>query len=204
MKKKLGIISGFGNYKSVTNLINYLNISFTEVINPEDMDQCSHLILPGVGSYAGVMGELKKRNFVDQLKKNILVDKKYFLGICVGMQVLTSVGFEVKETTGLDIIKGETVKIKANNIKLPNIGWHDLENINKTSKLFNGIDEGSSFYFLHSYVVETNFNKYITSNIKLESSIIASIELNNIFGVQFHPEKSQQNGLKLIKNFIEL
>ena len=112
MKKKLGIISGFGNYKSVTNLINYLKISYTEVVNPEDMDQCSHLILPGVGSYAGVMDELKKRNFINQLKKNILVDKKYFLGICVGMQVLFSVGLEDKQTEGLGILKGRVIRFK--------------------------------------------------------------------------------------------
>tara|TARA_B100000029_G_scaffold363997_1_gene357144 strand:- start:429 stop:1043 length:615 start_codon:yes stop_codon:yes gene_type:complete len=204
MVKKLGIISGFGNYKSVSNLINYLKIDFIKIIKPDDMNACTHLIFPGVGSYIGVMENLKKRNLIESLKKNILIDKKYFLGICVGMQVLTSVGFEGQESDGLDIIKGKTVKIQSTEIKLPNIGWHDLEIVNKNSRLFNGIKNNSSFYFLHSYVVELENEKLVTSKINLETHFASSIEMNNIFGVQFHPEKSQQNGLRLIKNFIEL
>lgn len=204
MKKKLGIISGFGNYKSVANLIDYLKKDFIQIIKPEDMNLCTHLIFPGVGSYINVMENLKKRNLLENLKKNILVDQKYFLGICVGMQVLTSIGFEGQETEGLDIIKGKTVKIQSTEIKLPNIGWHDLEIVNKKSRLFNGIQNSSSFYFLHSYVVEPYDKNLITSEINLKTHLTSSIEMNNIFGVQFHPEKSQQNGLKLMKNFIEL
>ena len=204
MEKKLGIISGFGNYKSVANLMEYLKNDFIEIVNPKDMDVCTHIIFPGVGSYIGVINQLKKRNLIDALKKNILIDKKFFLGICVGMQVLTSIGFEEKESKGLNIFKGKTVKIKSNKIKLPNIGWHDLDILNKNSRLFNGIENGSSFYFLHSFAVQLDNNELITSKINLETQITSSIEMDNIFGVQFHPEKSQQNGLKLMKNFLEL
>jgi len=204
MEKKLGIISGFGNYKSVANLMEYLKNDFIEIVNPKDMDVCTHIIFPGVGSYIGVINRLKKRNLIDTLKKNILIDKKFFLGICVGMQVLTSIGFEEKESKGLNIFNGKTVKIKSNKIKLPNIGWHDLDILNKNSRLFNGIENGSSFYFLHSFTVQLDNNELITSRINLETQITTSIEMDNIFGVQFHPEKSQQNGLKLMKNFLEL
>ena len=203
MKKRLGIISGFGNYKSVVNLIEYIKKDFKEIKSPNDINECTHIIFPGVGSYISVINQLKKKKLIEPLKKALLLDKKNFLGICVGMQVLTTFGYEEKKFNGLDIISGETIKIKSKKTRLPNIGWHDIKILKKDSKIFNGIEDRSTFYFLHSYSVQLSDDSFVSSKITLENEVVSSIENDNIYGVQFHPEKSQENGLKLINNFLK-
>ena len=203
MKKMLGIISGFGNYKSVVNLIEYIKKDFKEIKSPNDINECTHIIFPGVGSYISVINQLKKKKLIEPLKKALLLDKKNFLGICVGMQVLTTFGYEEKKFNGLDIISGETIKIKSKKTRLPNIGWHDIKILKKDSKIFNGIEDRSTFYFLHSYSVQLSDDSFVSSKITLENEVVSSIENDNIYGVQFHPEKSQENGLKLINNFLK-
>ena len=204
MKKMLGIISGFGNYKSVVNLIEYIKKDFKEIKSPNDINECTHIIFPGVGSYISVINQLKKKKLIEPLKKALLLDKKNFLGICVGMQVLTTFGYEEKKFNGLDIISGETIKIKSKKTRLPNIGWHDIKILKKDSKIFNGIEDRSTFYFLHSYSVQLSDDSFVSSKITLENEVVSSIENDNIYGVQFHPEKSQENGLKLINNFLKI
>ena len=204
MKKMLGIISGFGNYKSVVNLIEYIKKDFKEIKSPNDINECTHIIFPGVGSYISVINKLKKKKLIEPLKKALLLDKKNFLGICVGMQVLTTFGYEEKKFNGLDIISGETIKIKSKKTRLPNIGWHDIKILKKDSKIFNGIEDRSTFYFLHSYSVQLSDDSFVSSKITLENEVVSSIENDNIYGVQFHPEKSQENGLKLINNFLKI
>tara|TARA_Y100000590_G_scaffold465482_1_gene637912 strand:- start:339 stop:953 length:615 start_codon:yes stop_codon:yes gene_type:complete len=204
MKKRLGIISGFGNYKSVVNLIEYIKKDFKEIKSPNDINECTHIIFPGVGSYINVIDQLKKKKLIDPLKKALLSDKKNFLGICVGMQVLTTFGYEEKKFNGLDIVSGETIKIKSKKTRLPNIGWHDIKILKKDSKIFHGIEDRSTFYFLHSYSVQLSDDSYVSSKITLENEVVSSIENDNIYGVQFHPEKSQENGLKLINNFLKI
>ena len=204
MKKMLGIISGFGNYKSVVNLIEYIKKDFKEIKSPNDINECTHIIFPGVGSYISVINQLKKKKLIEPLKKALLIDKKNFLGICVGMQVLTTFGYEEKKFNGLDIISGETIKIKSKKTRLPNIGWHDIKILKKDSKIFNGIEDRSTFYFLHSYSVQLSDDSFVSSKITLENEVVSSIENDNIYGVQFHPEKSQENGLKLINNFLKI
>ena len=203
MKKRLGIISGFGNYKSVVNLIEYIKKDFKEIKSPNDINECTHIIFPGVGSYISVINQLKKKKLIEPLKKALLLDKKNFLGICVGMQVLTTFGYEEKKFNGLDIISGETIKIKSKKTRLPNIGWHDIKILKKDSKILNGIEDRSTFYFLHSYSVQLSDDSFVSSKITLENEVVSSIENDNIYGVQFHPEKSQENGLKLINNFLK-
>lgn len=202
--KKIGLLNyGSGNYLSVFNAINYLNYQIKEIIKPDDFSEIDHIILPGVGSYGNCMDKLKKMNLIDDLLQNIVFKKKYFLGICVGMQVLSTLGEEFETNLGLDIIKGKTKKLSTNKLKIPHMGWSEI-NINKKSEIFKEIKDRSSFYFLHSFHLKADDTKLVTSSINYDEQVVSSVQYNNIYGVQFHPEKSQRNGLKLLKNFCEL
>ncbi len=202
--KKIGLLNyGSGNYLSVFNAINYLNYQIKEILKPEDFLEIDHIILPGVGSYGNCMDKLKKMNLIDHLLENILIKKKYFLGICVGMRVLSTLGEEFETNLGLDIIKGKTEKLSTNKLKIPHMGWSEIK-INKESEIFKEIKDHSSFYFLHSFHLNADDKKLVTSSINYDQQVVSSVQYDNIYGVQFHPEKSQRNGIKLLKNFCEL
>ena len=194
-----------GNYKSVSNILEYLNINFIEINKSSDLNKVSHIILPGVGSYNNLVSKLKTNNLFDEILYQIDVKKTFYLGICVGMQILSSYGLENIKTEGFDLIEGEVVKIPVYNEILPNIGWHNIILDNKNSPLFKNIEVNEMFfYFVHSYYFNTKNKENLTSSIFCENKITASVEKDNIFGVQFHPEKSQAGGLKVLKNFCNL
>ena len=194
-----------GNYKSVSNILEYLNINFIEINKSSDLNKVSHIILPGVGSYNNLVSKLKTNNLFDEILYQIDVKKTFYLGICVGMQILSSYGLENIKTQGFDLIKGEVVKIPVDNEILPNIGWHNIILDNKNSPLFKDIEVNEMFfYFVHSYYFNIKNKENLTSSIFYENKITASVEKDNIFGVQFHPEKSQAGGLKILKNFCNL
>ena len=194
-----------GNYKSVSNILEYLNINFIEINKSSDLKKVSHIILPGVGSYNNLVSKLKTNNLFDEILYQIDVKKTFYLGICVGMQILSSYGLENIKTEGFDLIEGEVVKIPVYNEILPNIGWHNIILDNKNSPLFKNIEVNEMFfYFVHSYYFNIKNKENLTSSIFYENKITASVEKDNIFGVQFHPEKSQAGGLKVLKNFCNL
>jgi glutamine amidotransferase len=201
--KKIGVINGFGNFKSVKNIFNYLDCDFVEIDNYKELNQVTHIILPGVGSYDNVIAQLKKRELFNALQEQILSFNKYYLGICVGMQILSTLGCENDKVNGFNFIPGETKKIEVKKEKLPNMGWHQIIK-KRDSSLFKNIDDSDSFYFLHSYEFRADNIDHITTIINYEEQVVSSIESNNIFGVQFHPEKSQMSGIKIITNFINL
>lgn len=201
IKKKIGIIDhNYGNFSSVFNAIEFLHVEFGVISHPDQFNEYSHFILPGVGSYLELMKKLSKKKLINSII-DVIDQKKLFLGICVGMQILTDYGEEFIKSNGLKLIDGSTTKMNTNEI-LPHVGWNEIL-IDKKSKLFDGIKNKSEFYFTHSYVVECD-NKYVSSNFEYGSNFISSIEKQNIFGVQFHPEKSQKNGLRLLNNFCNL
>lgn len=200
---KIGIINGFGNFKSVKNIFNYLNCDFIEIDNYKKLDQATHIILPGVGSYDNVIADLKKRDLFNALLDQISNSNKYYFGICIGMQILSTLGHENNEVYGFNSIPGETKKIKVIKERLPNMGWHQIIR-KKDSVLFKNINDDDTFYFLHSYQLIADNIDHVTSIINYEEQIVSSVESNNIYGVQFHPEKSQISGIKIIKNFINL
>lgn len=202
----IGVINyGSGNFRSVVNVLNFLEINFSEINNHKNIKNCTHIILPGVGSYSDLMLRLKKINLLEELRYQILEKKTFFLGICVGMQVLSSFGSENEKTNGLNLIEGVVEKIPTNNFKLPNIGWHSITLKKKNSKLFaNILDSEMFFYFVHSYYFKLKNNNECSSFIEYDGRISASVEKNNIYGVQFHPEKSQIGGCKLLRNFCKL
>lgn len=196
------IDSGSGNIGSVQNALNHLEIKSKISNEKKDIINASHLILPGVGSYINFMKNLKSLKLIDILKENVMIKKKPFLGICVGMQVLSTFGLENERYSGLNLIKGE-VRIIPTTYKLPHIGWNAI-NIIKDDKILTEITNQSYFYFVHSYYFFLENDKYVLSKTSYGSDLPSIIKKENIYGVQFHPEKSQKIGLKFLKNFSQI
>lgn len=198
----IGIINyGSGNIFSIKNIVHHLGFKCKIISNPCDLKKYNKIILPGVGSYNNCMKQLIKKKFASEIKKYVKNKKNFFLGICVGAQVLTEFGYENGKFRGLGLIPGSTILIKTK-FNLPNIGWNSNKII-KNDKIFKDINNLSDFYFLHSYFIKTK-KKFIISTINYGKTITATIKYKNIYGVQFHPEKSQINGIKIIKNFLNL
>tara|TARA_B100000579_G_C22798624_1_gene838509 strand:+ start:162 stop:785 length:624 start_codon:yes stop_codon:yes gene_type:complete len=193
---------GSGNVKSVFNILTYLGYEAKISNSKSEINESSHIVLPGVGSFKASMEKIKKKISLDTLHKEIITFEKPFLGICVGMQVLMEKGFEDGENSGLGWFKGEVKKLEVEKSPLPHIGWNDIE-IKSESLVLDGIKNLSSFYFVHSFAVDTNSSNILTTTT-YENSFCSAIAKKNIFGVQFHPEKSQKAGQKLLKNFCSL
>ena len=198
-----------GNISSVIN-------SFSEVANNKlDLEVTSDLnkikssdkvVLPGQGSFKSCVDALNNINgLVDTLNEFAINDKKPLLGICVGLQMFADIGYEETETKGLGWIPGKVSKIDNQNgkYKLPHIGWNEI-NIVKESKIFKDIENNSHMYFVHSYEFIPEDKSVISATTDYSSNIVCSVEKENIFGTQFHPEKSDKMGLKIINNFINL
>lgn len=199
----IGILNyGSGNITSLSNSLNEISIKHSLINNPKELKNIEKLIIPGVGSYYDAIKKIKKKKFFYEIKK--FAEKKPILGICVGMQILSEQGFENKKTEGLALIDGVVDKIYEKH-KESHVGWNNLKIIKKKSILFNEIEKESDFYFVHSYSFQTKYKSNISSNIYFNNKqFVASIEKDHIFGVQFHPEKSHKNGLKLLNNFCSL
>ena len=169
----------------------------------KDLVNASHIILPGVGTYENGMKKLNSNDLAEILKSQVNIKKIPILGICLGMQLFSTKGYENnKVTNGLDFIKGEVIKFNIEkNFKLPHVGWNSINFFNK-SALFSGINNDIDFYFTHSYHFSCNDVENISSKTDYGINFCSSIKKGNIFGVQFHPEKSLKNGIKLLKNFV--
>ncbi len=198
-----------GNISSVINSFNEVakdkvNIEVTS--NLEKIKTSDKLVLPGQGSFKSCLDALNKIDgLTETLNEFAIKNKKPLLGICVGLQMFADVGYEETETKGLGWISGKVSKINNQNgkYKLPHIGWNQI-NIVKDSKIFKNIENNSHMYFVHSYEFIPNDQSVIAATTDYCSDIVCSIEKENIFGTQFHPEKSDKGGLQLIKNFIKL
>ena len=198
-----------GNISSVINSFkevakNKVKIQVTS--NLETIKSSDKVVLPGQGSFKSCIDGLKNINgLIDTLNEFALESKKPLLGICVGLQMFSDVGYEETETKGLGWISGKVSKIDNRNgkYKLPHIGWNQI-NIVKDSKIYNDIQNNSHMYFVHSYEFVPNDKSVVSATTDYSSKIVCSIEKENIFGTQFHPEKSDKIGLKIINNFIKL
>jgi len=198
-----------GNISSVINSFMKVggeNINIKVTSNLDKIKSSDKVVLPGQGSFKNCMDALNNINgLVDTLNEFVINDKKPLLGICVGLQMFADISYEEKETKGLGWISGKVSKIDNQNgkFKLPHIGWNEI-NITKGSKLFKDIKNNSHMYFVHSYEFIPEDKDLISSTTNYSSKIVCSVEKENIFGTQFHPEKSDINGLQIIKNFISL
>ena len=196
---------GSGNVRSVANAFEAIGKSAIICRDWKNLQKASHIVLPGVGAFAHGMKQLNSLSLVDTLEKIVLHDGRPFLGICVGHQLLADCGYEFGYEKGMGWINGKVEKIDVNHkkLKLPHIGWNSVE-ISKINPLFLGMDSEPSFYFVHSYHLIPEDSSIISSTCQYGVKVIASIQKDNIFGVQFHPEKSQSEGLLLLKNFSEI
>ncbi len=201
MKKICILDYGSGNVKSVENLIKYLNYDFVISNNENDIIECTHLILPGVGSFEYAMMKINEKIPISTLKNEVLIKEKNFMGICVGMQVLAQFGYENGKFEGLGWIEGDVKKLKTQNLSLPHIGWNNCE-IVKEDNIFKDLNDVRDFYFLHSYALEIKNNNEIIATTSYGTSFCSVLKKKNIYGIQFHPEKSQKAGMILINNFL--
>ena len=209
MNKKISIIDyGLGNILSIKNAVTHHGYEVI-VTNEKKIETASHIILPG-GAFPSAMKKLKYLDLIDTIHK-AKENRAYILGICLGMQLLFSDSEEFELTNGINLIDGNIVKLDKFNVnfksKLPNIGWRNcqINSINQDIDILKNITESEKFYFVHSFALK-NYKKYLkVSKSNYENiEFPAVINFENIYGCQFHPEKSGPQGLKIIKNFSEL
>ena len=198
-----------GNISSVINSFkevakDKVNIEVTSNLNK--IKSCDKVVLPGQGSFKSCMDALNNINgLIDTLHEFVITNKKPLFGICVGLQMFADIGYEETETKGLDWISGKVSKIDNQNgkYKLPHIGWNQIK-IVKNGKILKDIENNSHMYFVHSYEFIPNDQSVVSATTDYSSNIVCSVEKDNIFGTQFHPEKSDKIGLKIIDNFLSL
>ena len=198
-----------GNISSVINSLTEvskgkINLEVTSDI--KKIKSSDKIVLPGQGSFKSCVDSLSSiKGLIDTLKDFAITNKQPLLGICVGLQMFADIGYEEAETKGLGWISGKVSKINNQNgkFKLPHIGWNEIE-IKKESKIFKDIKNKSHMYFVHSYEFIPEDKSVISATTDYSSKIVCSVERDNLFGTQFHPEKSDKTGLKIIDNFLKL
>ena len=204
INKKICIIDyGMGNINSVYNALISLNCDPIVTNKKEELNNADAFILPGVGAFPKAIGNLSKLNLIEELKKQVLSKKKNILGICLGMQLLANSSEEGGFNEGLSLIPGKVIDLSNEvKVRVPHIGWNSLKVYNN-SKIFNKIPNGQDFYFVHRYFYQCD-SKYVLADTEYGIVFTSAIQHNNIYGVQFHPERSHSMGIRLLKNFIDI
>ncbi len=187
-----------GNIHSVKKAIEKAGGEVLIINKPDDFENVSKIVIPGVGSFKDAITELENDGLLEKLREEIMI--KPTLGICLGMQILSTLGFEYGKTKGLNIINAEVKPILVD-AKIPHMGFSAIDII-QSNQLLSGL-ENEEFYFMHSYEV-VNYTNIISLTDYAGHKFVSSIQKDNVYGVQFHPEKSREAGIKLFKNFIEL
>ena len=195
---------GMGNIKSLLNAVEYLGFEGILTDKEEIINSASHIILPGVGAFGDAISKLTQKHLNEILGREVLEKGKPFLGICLGMQLMGSRGFEDGDTLGLGLIPNPVDMFTAEEIganKIPHIGFN-LVHSKLDARLFHGLPEAADFYFVHSYRMLPEGLNGKTATCMYGTEFLAAYEQDNIYATQFHPEKSQTNGLLLLKNFL--
>jgi imidazole glycerol-phosphate synthase subunit HisH len=203
---------GVGNLRSIAksiekaNLDNNLNYSIKVSSDVNDVKQSDKIVLPGQGSFKACKGGIDKiAGLQETLNESVLVKKKPIYGICAGMQLFATTGHEEERTAGLDWISGEVIKLDlgSSKLKIPHMGWNELK-VENASNVFKNVVNKNHAYFIHSYEFVPEDKKNISITTNYGKDVIAAVSLGNIYGSQFHPEKSQNIGIQILTNFLNL
>ncbi len=202
MSKVCIIDYGLGNLRSVANACTAVGVTPIIAKNPTELTDAEYIILPGVGAFADGIRNLREYSWIPKLEHEVLKKKKPFLGICLGMQLLASVGTEHEENSGLDWISGRVERISSDGVRIPHVGWNDVR-FNKQNWLYKGLGNHETFYFVHSYAFIPDDPKVVSGWCTYGTEFVVSIEHENICATQFHPEKSHKKGLAVLNNFFK-
>lgn len=200
----IGIVDyGMGNLLSVYNAFDYLGADIKICKNPEELMDVTRIVIPGVGAFKDCIDRIVDSGFKEALDEQVLQKGKPILGICLGMQVMATKGLEGSENDGLRWVDATVVKLAPNDLRLrvPNIGWNDIR-FDPSVFLFKGLPKNADFYHVHSYFMDATDSKDVVATYEYGQTVTAAILKDNIFATQFHPEKSQDHGLKILENFM--
>lgn len=194
---------GSGNVRSVFNMVKTLVDDVSVSNDPLTIREATHILLPGVGAFAAAMEKIRRSIDLPALQTEVLEKHKPFLGICVGLQVLASTGYEFGEHPGLGWVPGVVAKLEPGGLPLPHIGWNNIT-ARRPSPLLARFDAQPDFYFVHSYAFRPVDESHCVATTQYGTEFVSAVSVGNIHGVQFHPEKSQKAGIQLIRNFFAL
>ncbi|MFI5346405.1 MAG: imidazole glycerol phosphate synthase subunit HisH [Elusimicrobiota bacterium] len=195
---------GIGNIDSVRRALQECGAEVVLAAKRDEFERCSAIVLPGVGAFGDGMRHLRERGLVDILNEQVLDKKIPFLGVCLGMQMLARNGFENEDCPGLGWIDADCVRLepKSSEERIPHIGWNEVCHDGR-SPLFQGLPSGKDFYFVHSYALRCRKPEEIAATTPYAGGFASAVGRGNIWGVQFHPEKSQKPGFQLLRNFLD-
>jgi len=202
----IGIVDyGLSNISSVVNALAAIEQDAFVARKPADLVKASKIILPGVGAFGDGMDNLRKGQWVDELESQVRKSGKLVLGLCLGMQFLATTGYEMGVHQGLGWVSGSVNRIPSEDpvVRVPHIGWNDVT-FTKTDGLYAGMGQSRTFYFVHSFILCPDNSDIVSGVCSYGRDFTASVEIDNIFAVQFHPEKSQTAGLNVLKNFASM
>jgi len=194
---------GMGNLRSVQKAFERLSVPAAICTRPDDLEGCQKMVLPGVGAFRDAIAELRRQEFVEPIRRHISRERP-FLGICLGLQLLADVSYEDGTWEGLGVVPGEVVRFRENSgLKVPHMGWNSIAR-SRECPLLADIPDGAYFYFVHSYFVVPRDESVVVGRTEYGETFTAVLERGRTFATQFHPEKSQQFGLKLLENFARM
>lgn len=196
---------GMGNLLSVQRAFEKCGSDAVIIDNPLELRNAEHIVLPGVGAFPDAMDNLIKDGWIEELNRAVLEKETPILGICLGMQLLAERGYEVRECAGLGYVSGEIVLFEQTGAqeRIPHVGWNEIEK-RCDIPLFAGVADGTNYYFVHSYHFRVRNEENIAAVTPYCGEFVSVVVKDNIVGTQFHPEKSQKAGFKLIKNFLKM
>lgn len=192
---------GMGNLRSVKNALAFLGCEVMISHRPDDVESTRALILPGVGAFGEAMHNLETRGLVEPIRRAVVQNGTPMLGICLGMQLIGECSDERGQHEGLGLIPGKVTRIPAPaELPLPHVGWNSVTVV-REDPFLKGVEDGESFYFVHSYCLNTD-ERYVAARCNYGVDFVAAVQHENLFATQFHPERSQTNGLRLLRNFV--